>query len=377
MLAPARSSGRRGASRQPLSKQGFLPVPSHFPSDALVVASRQIHDAFFRGICSDPARVDALIRAHWPPALRWLLPGEAARPADCVLVLGNLGQRRADGVFLVGGEGRGARAATILEGKSTVDFRTPGQSGGYLGAVQAQLVGTGCELVLMIAFHTGPDAWNVPGVIREAGCSLRDILCQMTWRNTYFQRQTRDIPYHDLAPDNSVLRAMLGMMGLSGLEPYPLDALRRMWREDLAGLPPGCLEIEWVLSYAFATSGMMAEEVHALALEAGLNVEEVDMNLNLIRQPQIIEAVEEAWADGEAKGLAAGEAKGKAEGRAEGMSEGMSEGLLRLFRRRFGEIPEGVEVKVRSAPLPDLEAWMDAFPDARKLDEVFRNGRAR
>ena len=186
-------------------------MPSHSPSDALVVASRQIHDAFFRAICSDPARVDALIRAHWPPALRWLLRGESARPAYSEHVLGNLGQLRADGVFLVGGEGRRARAATILKGKSTVDFRTPGQSGGYLGAVQAQLVGTGCELVLVIAFHTGPDAWNVPGVIREAGCSLREILCQMTWRNTYFQRQTRDIPYHDLAPDNSVLRAMLGM----------------------------------------------------------------------------------------------------------------------------------------------------------------------
>ena len=342
-------------------------MPSHSPSAALVVASRQIHDAFFRAICSDPARADALIRAHWPPALRWLLQGEPARPADSVLVLGNLGQLRADGVFLVGGEGRRARAATILEGKSTVDFRTPGQSGGYLGAAQAQLAGTGCELVLVIAFHTGPDAWNAPGVIREAGCSLRDILCQMTWRNRYFQRQTRDIPYDDLAPDNPVLRAMLGMMGLSGLEQYPLDALRRIWREDLADLRPDSVELEWVLSYAFATSGMMSEEVHALALEAGLNVEEVDMNL--IRQPQLIQAVEEAWADGEAKGLAAGEARGKA--------EGMSEGLLRLFRRRFGAVPEAVELKVRSAPLPDLEAWMDAFPAARRLDDVFRNGHAR
>ena len=334
-------------------------MPPQSPSNALVVASRQIHDAFFRAICSDPVRADALIRAHWPPALRWLLQGDPARPADSVLVRSRLGQLRADGVFLVGGKGRKANAAAILEGKSGVDFRTPGQTGGYLGAVQEQLAGTGCELVLVLAFHTGPDAWNVPGVIREAGCGLRDILCQMTWRNSYFQRQTRDIPYEELAPDHPVLRGMLGMMCLSGLEPYPLDALRRMWREDLAGLPPGSVEIEWVLAYAFATSGMMVEEVLELAREAGLMVGEVDVNL--IGQPQIIEAVEKAWAEGEA----------------EGKAEGKAEGLLRLFRRRFGAVPEGVELRVRSAPLPDLEAWIDAFPDAGKLDDVFLNGRAR
>ena len=84
-----------------------------------------------------------------------------------------------------------------------------------------------------------------------------------------------------------------------------------------------------------------------------------EVDVNLIRQPQFIEAVEKAWTEGEAEG----EAK-------------MAEGLLRLFRRRFGTVPEGVELKVRSAPLPDLEAWMDAFPDARKLDDVFLNGRA-
>ena len=355
--------GHPGATRQSQSQQGRLPVPPQSPSAALIVASRQFHDAFFRAICSDPVRADALIRAHWPPALRWLLQGDPARPADSVLVRSGLGQLRADGVFLVGGEGRKAKAAAIIEGKSVVDFRTPGQTGGYLGTAQKQLAGSGCELVLVLAFHTGPDAWNVPGVIREAGCNLRDILCQMTWRNSYFQRQTRDIPYQELAPDHPVLRAMLGMMCLSGLEPYPLDALCHMWCEDLAGLPPGSVDLEWVLAYAFATSGIMAEEVLELAREAGLMVGEVDVNL--IRQPQIIEAVEKAWAEGEA------------EGKAEGRAEGMPEGLLRLFRRRFGAVPEGVELKVRSAPLPDLEAWMDAFPDARKLDDVFRNGRAR
>ena len=213
-------------------------MPPQSSSAALVVASRQFHDAFFRAICCDPVRADALTRAHWPPVLRWLLQGGPARPADSVLVRGCLGQLGADGVFLVGGEGRKAKAAAILEGKSVVVFRTPGQTGGDLDAVQKQLARTGCELVLVLAFHTGPDEWNVSGVIREAGCSLRDILCQMTWRNSYFQRQAWDIPYQELAPDHAVLRGMLRMMCLAGQQPYSLNALRRMWREDLAGLRP-------------------------------------------------------------------------------------------------------------------------------------------
>ena len=56
--------------------------------------------------------------------------------------------------------------------------------------------------------------------------------------------------------------------------------------------------------------------------------------MDLITQPLILEA------------LAEGGAKGKAEGRADM--------LLHPFRQRFGAFPEGVEVKVGSAPLPGI-----------------------
>ncbi len=65
-----------------------------------------------------------------------------------------------------------------------------------------------------------------------------------------------------------------------------------------------------------------------------------------------------------------------AEGKAEGKVEGRADLPLRLLRQRFGAIPEGVDVKVRSAPLQYPEAWADALFDARKLDDVFRNGGA-
>ena len=107
-------------------------------------------------------------------------------------------------------------------------------------------------------------------------------------------------------------------------------------------VPLACL-----LTYALAPSAMLKDTLRDLALDAGPEVREID--LDLITQPLVRKALAERRADL----------------------------LLYRFRQRFEPIAEGVEVKVRSAPLPDLEAWADALFDARKLDDVFRNGGAR
>ena len=202
-------------------------------------------------------------------------------------------------------------------------------------------------------FSTRRRSRNLPGAIDETGTAV-DILRQLTWVGGYFARITRRIPYEALSRE-PVSRAMVGMMNIACRTPYPVDELRRIWSTDLEGRRIDPLTLTYVLSYALATSAMMKETLCDLALDAGLEAREIDMDL--ITQPLILEA------------LAEGEAKGKAEGRADL--------LLRLFRQRFGAIPEGVEVKVRSAPLADLNAWADALFDARKLDDVFRNGGAR
>ena len=61
---------------------------------------------------------------------------------------------------------------------------------------------------------------------------------------------------------------------------------------------------------------------------------------------------------------------------AEGRAEGMAALLLHQCRQRFGAIPKDAELKVRSAPLCDLEAWADSILQARSLDAVFRNGKS-
>ena len=94
---------------------------------------------------------------------------------------------------------------------------------------------------------------------------------------------------------------------------------------------------------------MIRKTVRNLALDAGKIVGEIAMSL--ITRPLIWGAL----AEGAVKGTDERNARGRAD-------------LPRyLFRQRFVVIPEGVEVKVGSVPLPEMEAWEDALLDAQSL----------
>ena len=60
------------------------------------------------------------------------------------------------------------------------------------------------------------------------------------------------------------------------------------------------------------------------------------------------------------------------EGRQEGRQEGEFNLLSRLLTRRFGELPEAVVARLKSADSTLLELWGDRVLDASSLDEVFR-----
>ena len=327
---------------------------------------RHVHDSFFRAMLADPARANGVIRAHWPRQLRWLLEGAPARPVDSTLIRDDLRQFRTDTLFLVGGEGNRPNAVFLPEHKFGAVAGTPWQLRDYARTVLDGLDLAESLWLVSMVFDTGGDGgWNVLGAIDETSDDPRKILVQMRRDSAYFARQTRRIRYGNLSCE-AVSRAMLGMMGLAGRRPYPRDLLARMWREDVAGRVAGLSLQKLMLTFALATSDLAAKELLDLALETGLVGRELEMGV--ITQPLILDAVE--------RGMAKGVAKGRAEGMAEGMVEGMAGLLLRQCRQRFGAIPRDAELKVRSAPLCDLETWADSILQARSLDEVFRNGKS-
>ncbi len=338
-----------------------MPAMPQPDASALRAFTRHCHDAFFRAILSDSERANALIHAHWPRTLRWMLEGEPARPIDPSLVHVDLRQTRADKVYLVGGTPDQPIAVAPIEHISSPGPDVPGQVIAGLRGLHGLYKGRAKPWAVPLVLSTRGLSWNVPGAIDETG-SATDILRQLTWAGMYVARVPRKIPYEALSPE-PVSRAMVGMMNIACRTPYPVDELRRIWSTDLARGRTGLETLAYVLSYALATSDTMKETLRDLALDASLEAREIDMDL--ITQPLILDA------------LAEGEARGEAEGKAEGKAEGRADLLLHLFRQRFGSIPEGVEVKVRAAQPSDLEAWADALFDARKLDDVFQNGGAR
>ena len=347
-------------------------MPDVLDLPAIEAIGRNVHDAFFRAMLSDPARAEAVIRTHWPRQLHWMLKGESPRHVDSGLVRGDLSQRRTDSLFLVGGQGQRPRALFVPEHKFRVESRTSGQIAEYLDTLREGLRPAASAWLVPVVFFTGEGHWNLPGVIDESSDEEREILRQMQWPGSCFLRQTRAIDYGRLSCE-PVSRVMLGMMGLAGQNPYRREELRRMWREDAAGRVVGWALRRQFLSFALATSPLSKEELLELALETGLVSREVKMSV--ITQPLILDALEKGESEGMSKGMSKGLSMGMSKGISKGMSRGMSKLLLGLFQKRFGKIPEEVERKVRSATQSDLEAWAGAFVDAKSLDDVFRNGR--
>jgi hypothetical protein len=61
----------------------------------------------------------------------------------------------------------------------------------------------------------------------------------------------------------------------------------------------------------------------------------------------------------------------KREGLMQGHQEGEAHVLLRLLRKRFGELPEGLTVRVNGAATDQIESWIDQLVDGANLKALF------
>ena len=44
--------------------------------------------------------------------------------------------------------------------------------------------------------------------------------------------------------------------------------------------------------------------------------------------------------------------------------------LLKLLRKRFGELPAAVVARIEAAEVPELDAWTERFVTASRLEDV-------
>ncbi|MBF0179168.1 MAG: Rpn family recombination-promoting nuclease/putative transposase [Magnetococcales bacterium] len=122
---------------------------------------------------------------------------------------------------------------------------------------------------------------------------------------------------------------------------------------------------EWIY---FLKTGEIREEFTARGLQKAKQV------LDILQLPEEERRAYEFYQDErhyQASMVESTWVAGRLEGRQEGRQEEAASMLLKLIRRKFGQTPEWVTEKVKSANLELIETWSDNFVFANSVDEVF------
>jgi hypothetical protein len=272
------------------------------------MSSANPHDALFREVFSQPARLAGLLRA--------VLPAESIRWLDL------------DGLAL-----DSERLHRHSPGRSTLPPIVP------------------------VVVHTGDRPWNAPLSLHELMPALED----MPQLSAYVPNLSLCLDDLRLVPDAELEArpvdpaAQVALAALKHARDRNVEPLLARWLSRLraydSGREPTLRDLPRLVNYLLYAQPHLEEHVMSWFEENG---------------PEPVPgSIVDRWRKRDV-------AEGRAQGKAEGRAEGERALLLRQLRRRFGPLPEEVEARLGAAPLEDIERWADAFVDAETLAAVFR-----
>ncbi len=306
----------------------------------MATPSNMPHDAMFRAMLEDVDRADRLVRDSLPEEIAALLADTPVRQVPGSWIDEALAGHQADALF----EGELTNGGTalvylLLEHKSYPDPEVPVQLLRYLSRIwSTHIVGKGTTgglpPIVPVVYYHGARRWSVPRSVPGMIVAPEPLAAL-----------SRSMEYilHDLArtepgalPGDRTARAVLTALVLAFADHVPRETLV----EILAALPEGGTLERQMIAY----------------IVAQFNIDETDLAAaGQLARPGTWEALMGTIAETLIT-------RGKAEGKAET--------LLRLLRRRFGDVPAPEEARIRAAALADLDAWLDAVLDAESLEAV-------
>ncbi len=376
-----------------------MPVETPGASRRRFPANR--HDALFRDLVSEPSRAASLLTDYLPPKVAHLLDlkapleavkgsfvDEAARTSQC------------DALFRVRlKDGKDARLYVLLEHKSQVDAATPLQLLGYMVNIWRREIERSksersksksgrirLPVIIPLVFYHGRGRWTAERSVPD----MIDVPDELTEGLESFVREFAYV-VHDLgvmAPDRP---------STSPEVRSALLALRFAFAEEV---PPDLLDV--IMDGLLAGSDFERHIVRYMTEQKGLTLPLLEASLRRTKPDHwevLMGTIAQAWveqgrAEGLEKGIERGRTEGIERGRAEGIERGRTEGiergraegiekgiergrsealaelLLRQLSLRFGDVPDAVRERVRSASAAELEAWAEAVLAAPSLDDV-------
>ncbi|MCL6614206.1 MAG: DUF4351 domain-containing protein [Firmicutes bacterium] len=200
--------------------------------------------------------------------------------------------------------------------------------------------------ILPIAVFSYDQAYEEPDLLR-LGFPFLDVLQFRFYKLELKKRHWRDY----IQSDNPVAAALLSKMGYRPEEKVrvKIEFLRMLARMRLDPARMTLLAgfFETYLKLTQAEEEEFLEELQTLAPAEVAKMMEITTS----------------WHE-------KGRAEGLAEGRAEGLVEGQIALVLRLARKRFGQVPAELEQALRSLSREQIEALGEALLDAKNLDEL-------
>lgn len=133
--------------------------------------------------------------------------------------------------------------------------------------------------------------------------------------------------------------------------------LSRKWERQL--IREFFLVIDWMLALPPELELQLSHFITALEEEQKMDYVS---SIERIKLEQVREAC-----------LQEGRQEGRQEGLLFGKQEGESSMLSRLLARRFGDLPQSVQTRVKNASKAQIELWFDRAIAALSLDEVFQD----
>ncbi|HYI72973.1 MAG TPA: Rpn family recombination-promoting nuclease/putative transposase [Skermanella sp.] len=325
------------------------------------------HDQFAKMLLDQPGIADAFLRERLPAGVAALLSAEPATDRSESFVDPTLAELRGDRIYsLATRENQPFLVWTMVEHKSSPEADAIVQVLGYLTGVassnaQRRVNPDGTVWIVpvpvfaVILYH-GTDRWSLPTSL-GAAYGLPDGMLSaglLDFRYTLVDLTT--IPDAELSRHPELQGGLL-MLKYATRDDDPEVTLERLLG---AAAVVGLTIVRIVVKYLFGVGD--ATQLERLRAVLG--------RVMPGQEDEIMPTIGDVYV---AQGVAKGLAQGRALGLEQGHAQAKAETLMRMLRRRFGEVPEAVEQKVSAAAVSDIDNWIDALVDGKPLDAVFED----
>ncbi len=335
------------------------------------------HDNSYKRLFSHPRMVRDLMVGFLPKSWAQDLDMLSLEKVSGSHVTDDLRSRHSDVILRAHHGIRAQPLYLLLEFQSTVDAHMAVRVAAYQLLLYQDLIRSNKQHsnrllapILPVVLYNGKARWNAPTRV--------DALIEPLSREFHaFQSHQQFILIDEGAIADDVLSPLIAARNTTAVlfsmenssTPESLQHLTALLVDWLQSPEHASLRrafAEWIMRV------LLPRRFPGVHLPAVLDLQEVNTMLKERVDEWTRGWHQEGLREGLQEGLQRGLQRGRTEGRVEGRVEERRESTRRLLTRRFGPLPEEVQLRIETASMEDMKLWTERLFDAATLDEIFQ-----